>query len=67
MPVIGAFALSASGGGIIDSSVITNVVTAAKDIMSLMTIQPLGTYITIGVLGSVAALIGTLIMVARGH
>ena len=48
----------ASGGGssILDSSVINFVIDGIKDVISLCTVQPIGTFITIGLVGAVVGL-----------
>ena len=47
---------SSGGGSILDSSVINFVIDGIKDVISLCTVQPIGTFITIGLVGAVVGL-----------
>ena len=48
--------ISSGGGSILDNSVINFVIDGIKDVISLCTVQPIGTFITIGLVGAVVGL-----------
>ncbi len=54
-----------AANSILSSDAVTFVVDAAKQFIGVMTQPPFGTFITIGILGGVAALVGTLIHTVR--
>lgn len=61
-------ALTAEGGtSLLDTEVVTFVTDAAKSIIEIMVTPPLGTFITIGIVGAVAGLVGTIVALARGR
>lgn len=47
---------SGGGGSILDNSVINFVIDGIKDVIGLCTVQPIGTFITIGLVGAVVGL-----------
>lgn len=61
------FALLSSdvGSSVLDTNTTTFVVNAAKEVLGLMTTPPLGTFITIGIMGAVVGLVGAVVAVAR--
>lgn len=60
--------LLTASSSVLDSEVVTFVVNGAKEIIGIMTTPPLGTFLTIGILGSVASLVTVIIgMVRSGH
>ena len=54
-----------TAANILNSETVTFVVDGAKQFIAIMTQPPFGVFITIGVLGSVAGLVGTLIHMVR--
>ena len=58
----GVVALTTS---VLDSEVVTFVVNGAKEILGVMTTPPLGTFLTIGIMGAVAGLVGTVVHLVR--
>lgn len=50
---------------VLDDGTVTFVVNAAKQVIGLLTTPPLGTFITIGIVGAVACLVGIIVSVAR--
>lgn len=62
--------LIATGEGaasLLDSSVVTFIVDAMGQVLSVMTTPPLGTFLTIGILGAVVGLTATIIHTVKGH
>lgn len=62
--------LAESGGGatsVIDNSVVTFVVDTAKDVIGILTTPPLGTFITIGIIGAVVGLVAGIVRLARNR
>ncbi len=47
---------SSAGSSILDSSVVSFVIDGIKDVIGLCTVQPIGTFITIGLVGAVVGL-----------
>lgn len=63
-------ALAESGGastGVMDSAAVTFVVDTAKDIIGILTTPPLGTFITIGIIGAVVGLVAGIVRMARNR
>ena len=60
-----ASASSEAGSSLLDSSVVTFIVDAIKQVLAIMTTPPLGTFITIGIIGAVVGLVATIVNVAR--
>lgn len=58
--------LSASAS-VLDSDVVTFIVNGAKEVIGLMSTPPLGTFITIGIIGSCAGLVGTIVALCKGR
>ena len=58
-------ALTEAASSVLSSETVTFVVDGAKKFIEIMTQPPFGTFITIGILGSVAGLVGTLIYMVR--
>lgn len=59
-------ALTAEGASsVLDSDVVTFIVTGAKEVLGIMTTQPLGTFITIGIVGSIAGLVGGIVHMCK--
>lgn len=61
----------ASGEGavsnVLDSTVITAIINAVKEFIGILTTPPLGIFITIGILGTVVALVASIVhLVKRG-
>lgn len=52
---------------VLDSTVVTFIVNSAKEILGIMTTPPLGTFLTIGIIGAVAGLVGTIVAMVRRH
>lgn len=61
MPIVYA----AETPGVLDTSVMSYIVDGAKDVIGLLTIQPLGTFIAIGIVGSIVGLVATIVSVVR--
>lgn len=57
--------LAESGTNLFDSNVTNFITDAATDIIGLMSIQPLGTFLTIGVIGAVVGLVGAIVGMVR--
>ncbi len=53
--------------GLLDSSVVTFIVDAITKVLGIMTTPPLGTFITIGIIGAVVGLVATIVRVARSN
>lgn len=49
------------GASFLDNSVIEFITSAAKSVIGLFSVQPLGTFIAIGLVGSVVGLVAGLI------
>lgn len=58
-------ALLTASTSVLDSEVVTFVVNGAKEIIGIMTTPPLGTFLTIGILGAVAGLVTTIVAMVR--
>lgn len=52
---------------VLDSSVVTFIINSAKEILGIMTTPPLGTFLTIGIIGAVAGLVATIVAMVRSH
>lgn len=52
---------------VLDSSVVTFVVDAVKQIIAILTTEPLGVFLTIGILGSIVALVASIVNMVKGH
>lgn len=65
MPLLQAVASVDAANSILDTSVITFIVNAAKEILGIMTVPPLGIYLTIGILGGVVGFVGSIVMIVR--
>ena len=50
---------------VLDSGVLTFVVDGVKQVLGIMTTQPLGTFLTIGILGSIAGLTAGIVRMVR--
>lgn len=50
---------------VLDSSVVTFIVDGAKQILGIMTTPPLGTFLTIGIIGAVVGLVATIVSVVK--
>ena len=65
------FAILAESGGaassVIDKSVVTFVVDTAKEVIGILTTPPLGTFITIGIIGAVVGLVAGIVRLARNR
>lgn len=65
------FAVLAESGGaassVIDNSVVSFVVDTAKDVIGILTTPPLGTFITIGIIGAVVGLVAGIVRLARNR
>lgn len=48
--------LSSTTSTLLDSSVVEFIVDGMKDVIGICTVQPLGTFITIGLVGSIVGL-----------
>ena len=53
--------------GVMDSSAVTFVVDTAKDIIGILTTPPLGTFITIGIIGAVVGLVAGIVRMAKNR
>ncbi len=53
--------------GILDSGVVTFVLDAVSQFISILTTPPLGIFLTIGLLGSVVGLVGGIVRMVRKH
>lgn len=64
--VMGAMAVMTS---ILDNDVLTFIIEGAKQIIGLFSIQPLGAFLTISLLGSIVALVASVVAIVRsgGH
>lgn len=49
----------------LDSEVISFITNSAKSVISLFSVQPLGTFIAIGLVGSVVGVVGGLISMVK--
>lgn len=59
---------TAESASVLDSEVVTFIVDAAQKVLGIMTTPPLGTFLTIGIIGAVVGLVGGIVrMVRRGH
>lgn len=52
---------------VLDSTVVTFIINSAKEILGIMTTPPLGTFLTIGIIGAVAGLVCTIVSMVRSH
>lgn len=52
---------------LLDSNVVTFVVTSATQILGIMTTPPLGIFLTIGILGSIVGLVFGIVNKVRGR
>ena len=52
---------------LLDSTVVTFITDAIRQILGIMTTPPLGTFITIGIIGAVVGLVATIVNVARSN
>lgn len=59
--------MESAATSVLDSGVLTFVVDGVKQVIGIMTIQPLGTFLTIGILGSIAGLTAGIIRMVRRH
>ena len=50
---------------VLDGSVVTFVIDAVKQVIGILTTEPLGTFLTIGILGAVVGLAGTIVHLVR--
>lgn len=50
---------------VLNSEVVTFIVNGAKEILGVMTTPPLGTFLTIGIIGGVVGLVATIVHVVR--
>lgn len=50
---------------VLDSGVVSFIVDGATQILGIMTTPPLGTFLTIGIIGSVAGLVGGIVHMVR--
>lgn len=57
--------LLTEGASFLDSSVIEFITSAAKSVIGLFSVQPLGTFIAIGLVASVVGLVGGLIHMVK--
>lgn len=59
----------ASGEGavsnVLDSTVITAIINAVKEFIGILTTPPLGIFITIGILGTVVALVASIVHLVK--
>ncbi len=63
---LNVMALAAEGAtDILDSNTITFVVNGAKEILGIMTTPPLGVFLTIGIVGSVAGLVAVIVRMVK--
>lgn len=63
---MGGMLLAAEGASsVLDSSVVTFIVDGAKQVLGIMTTPPLGTFLTIGIVGGVVGLVATIVHVVR--
>ena len=60
-----AVAASEGASSVLDSGVVTFIVNGAKEILGIMTTPPLGTFLTIGIVGAVAGLTATIVNMVR--
>lgn len=59
--------LTAEASSILDSSVVDFVVDAAGSVIGIMTTPPLGIFLTIGLVGAVVGVVGTIVALVKGH
>lgn len=50
---------------VLDSEVITTIVDAVKDFIGILSTPPLGTFLTIGILGSVVGLTAAIVAMVK--
>ena len=60
-----AVAASEGASSVLDSGVVTFIVNGAKEILGIMTTPPLGTFLTIGIVGAVAGLTAMIVNMVR--
>lgn len=53
--------------GVLDQSVVTFIINAAKSVLGIMTTPPLGTFLTIGIVGGIVGLVGSIISMVRSR
>ena len=58
-------ALLTSGTSVLDSGVLSFIVDGATQVLGIMTTPPLGTFLTIGIVGSIAGLVGGIVHMVR--
>ena len=58
-------ALLTSGSSVLDSNVLSFIVDGATQVLGIMTTPPLGTFLTIGIVGSIATLVGGIVHMVR--
>ena len=56
IPMLIESGASGASSSILDSSVVSFVIDGIKDVIGLCTVQPIGTFITIGLVGAVVGL-----------
>lgn len=63
---MGMLLSDASGASsVLDTGVVTFIIDAAKQLIGILTTPPLGVFLTIGIIGAVAGLVGTIVMLVR--
>lgn len=67
LTVIPLFAGAAEGAtsNVLDSNVVTFIIDAVKQFLGIMTTPPLGTFLTIGILGAVVGLVATIVALVK--
>lgn len=54
-----------TGTSVLDSNVLSFIVDGATQVLGIMTTPPLGTFLTIGIVGSIAGLVGGIVHMVR--
>lgn len=57
--------MEAGASTVLDSGVVDFIVDAASSIIGIMTTPPLGTFLTIGIIGAVVALVGGIVAMVK--
>lgn len=56
---------AAGAASILDSDVVTFIVDGAQKVLGIMTTPPLGIFLTIGIIGAVVGLVGSIVSMVK--
>lgn len=58
---------SVAPASVLDQDTLTFIITGAKEVLGIMTTPPLGVFITISIVGAVAALVAGIVHMVKGR